>query len=89
MSIIDDFADIAKRMKGESWPKPKVEEPALDEPMGLPVANWRIYGIDPGESVSAPPIQAPKPILCTVCQGSGLDPTGRLCYCCKGKGLAT
>jgi hypothetical protein len=84
MSIIDDFADIAKRMKGELAPKPKVEEPALDEPMGLPAANWRLYGIDPGQpapttsnpagNVPCPPAppwpmgQAPMPPARTLAQ---------------------
>jgi len=83
MSIIDDFADIAKRMKGELAPKPKVEE--LVEVVNIPQANWRMLNSD---ADSMPPIQAPKPVLCLVCRGSGLDPTGHQCYCCKGQGLA-
>jgi len=85
MSIIDDFADIAKRMKGELAPKPKVEE--VIEVVDIPQATWRMCG---GGADSMPPIQAPKPILCTGCRGTGLDAHSMidLCHYCKGKGLA-
>jgi hypothetical protein len=59
MSIIDDFADIAKRMKGELAPKPKVEE--VIEVCEIPQAYWR--------SLNAPSI--PFSRICGNCLGIG------------------
>jgi len=74
MSIIDDFADIAKRMKGELAPKPKVEEQPTN-----PAGN---VGCPP-----APPTQAPMR-MCLACNGTGIEQStrGGGCNYCLARG---
>jgi len=88
MSIIDDFADIAKRMKGELAPKPRVEEEP-DNP-----APTLAEMISAG-NVGCPPAPCPPPMArpphtytCIPCLGSGIDPRpiGGSCPDCLGRG---
>ncbi len=71
MAIIDDFKDIASRMKGELAPKREPLAPDYDAGEAVPAPGW-------------PHVLSP---ICGGCQGYGENPPGSLCLVCNGKGV--
>ncbi len=81
-SIIDDYAAIAKLMKGELKPEAKLKAQAIKEQID---AAWRKLNQDVPVSSSEPTTHT-LIIRCTACHGVGIDNRGNRCTGCSGRG---
>ena len=84
MAIINDYADIRSRMKGDLKAQPKKPEPGMEVPDWVTLTPMPM----PVPAPAAPPQGGRRYIACTVCHGTGADITEvtGLCWPCRGKG---
>lgn len=87
MAIINDYADIRARMKGDLKAESKKPEPEIIK-TETPTSRWReliMGGFDPDPAPAAPPKQY-RP--CPSCRATGHSQKGKpgTCINCSGKG---